>query len=239
MTENRDFKGVWIPKAVWLDERLNAIEKIILVEIDSLDSSEKGCWASNKYIADFCKCGERTVSAAISKLVKLGYLYVQSFDGRQRELKSKFTPLRGSIANIAEQPRKFCEADTQELRESNTDNNTENNTVNKESKSGKRNSFDEILSNYTQDAETLDLLGEWLKVRKAKRAAMTDRAIQMNVEKLDSCASQSGLTVKAYLKEVICRGWAAFYVIQNYSNKKRGANGIALAEETHDLDDIL
>jgi hypothetical protein len=27
MKENRDFKGVWIPKEVWLNENLSIIEK--------------------------------------------------------------------------------------------------------------------------------------------------------------------------------------------------------------------
>jgi hypothetical protein len=43
---NRDFKGVWIPKDVWLDHNLTWMEKLLLVEIDSLDA-EKGCFASN------------------------------------------------------------------------------------------------------------------------------------------------------------------------------------------------
>ena len=38
MEENkRDFKGIWIPKEIWLDTRLNATEKIILVEIDRIE----------------------------------------------------------------------------------------------------------------------------------------------------------------------------------------------------------
>ena len=28
MNDNRDFKGVWIPKEVWLDTRLNALDKV-------------------------------------------------------------------------------------------------------------------------------------------------------------------------------------------------------------------
>ena len=60
---------------------------------------------------------------------------------------------------------------------------------------------------------------EWLKVRKAKRAAMTDRAIQMNIDKLDKLAKESGMSVTEYLKEIICRGWAAFFAINNYGNK--------------------
>ena len=126
MAENeRDFKGVWIPKEVWLDTRLNALEKIILTEIDSLDSSERGCWASNKHIAEFCQCSETKVSTAISKLIKLGYLYVQAFDGRQRELKSR-------LSKSVRQDAKSCNSAFEDVQESNTYKNTKNNTKNKE-----------------------------------------------------------------------------------------------------------
>jgi len=50
--QDRDFKGIWIPKEVWLADELNYIQKLLLVEIDSLDN-EKGCFASNDYFADF------------------------------------------------------------------------------------------------------------------------------------------------------------------------------------------
>jgi hypothetical protein len=43
----------------------------------------------------------------------------------------------------------------------------------------------------------------------------------MNVDKLDKVAQQSGMSVVDYLKEVICRGWAAFYVINQYKQNKR------------------
>lgn len=87
---NRDFKGVWIPREVWLDYRLNPLEKIILAEIDSLDNSDDRCWAGNDYLAEFCQCSEWKVSNAISKLIELGYVEVVSFDGRIRRLKSCF-----------------------------------------------------------------------------------------------------------------------------------------------------
>ena len=34
---NRDFKGIWIPKDIWLTENLTLQEKVFLAEIDSLD----------------------------------------------------------------------------------------------------------------------------------------------------------------------------------------------------------
>mgnify|MGYP002706004349 CR=1 FL=1 len=109
----RDFKGVWIPKQVFLDERLNAIEKIILIEIDSLDAEDsEGCYASNEYLANFCKCSTTKVSTSISKLIKLGYLYVSKNDGRKRYLKSR-------LSNSESQNLKKSEPALPEMKESN------------------------------------------------------------------------------------------------------------------------
>ena len=220
MEENqRDFKGVWIPRTVWLDTRLNALEKVILTEIDSLDNGERGCWATNKHIADFCQCSERKVSEAISNLVGLGYLRIQAFDGRLREIKSNLPMLEGTSQN---------------LRESNTGNKPSNNPSSKKRKKASSDSFDKIIEAYLSPdgksvrfedhAKRKELLQEWLKVRKAKRAAMTDRAISMNIDKLDSLASQSNMSVTEYLEEVIRRGWAAFYPIADYSKQKQTGN---------------
>lgn len=80
--------------------------------------------------------------------------------------------------------------------------------------------FDSIIDAYSADEEIRSLLREWLKIRKLKRAPLTDRALSMNLNKLDKTAKESGLTVKAYLEEVICRGWQAFYPIKGYNNSQ-------------------
>ena len=112
----RGFKGIWIPAEVWLDERLNPLEKVILMEIDSLDCGDKGCYASNEYIAGFCQCSESKVAHAVTRLVELGYVSRKSFDGRQRILQSR-------LAKFARQNSKVCKADAQNLQESNIDSN--------------------------------------------------------------------------------------------------------------------
>lgn len=99
-------------------------------------------------------------------------------------------------------------------------------------KERKNNSFDSIIDLYLSPdgmsvrfedhAERRELLQEWLKVRKAKRAVMTDRAIQMNIDKLDKLANESRMPVVEYLKEVIRRGWAAFYAINDYQRQGYG-----------------
>lgn len=144
MSENqRDFKGVWIPRAIWLDSRLTALDKVILTEIDSLDQGERGCFASNKHIADFCQCSERKVSESISQLVKYGYIRVQNFDGRQRELRS-------CLEKFARQTTKKCEAESQNLRESNTRNKPVNKPVNKKSKTFTPPTLEEV-ENYCKE----------------------------------------------------------------------------------------
>ena len=67
----RHFKGVWIPKEIYLDKELNSIQKILLAEIDSLDDGE-GCFASNKYLADFLKIKQGSLVNLLTDLRKKG-----------------------------------------------------------------------------------------------------------------------------------------------------------------------
>ena len=156
--KERNFKGVWIPAEVWLDERLTMLEKGIFIEINGLDSSERGCYASNRHIAEFCQCSERKVSEAVAKLTEMGYIRWQAFNGRQRELKSNLPCLQGCPAEDAEQNGENCEADTQNQRESNTDINTNRNTGKKrEDKPSRRPVFIppslEEVKNYCKERE--------------------------------------------------------------------------------------
>ena len=82
----RQFKGVWIPKEVWLDEKLTYFEKAVYAEIDSLDG-EDGCFASNKYLSGFFGCTERHIKRALAHLSELGYVKTEMFDGRKRVIK--------------------------------------------------------------------------------------------------------------------------------------------------------
>ena len=116
MENTRDFKGIWIDKTIWLDKRLNALDKFILAEIDSLDSTEEGCYASNEYLADFCQCSPSKISSSIAKLIEYNYIYVKKFNGRMRYLKSRLT-------EFGRQTSKNWEADLQNLEEINIDNN--------------------------------------------------------------------------------------------------------------------
>lgn len=71
---DRDFKGVWIPKEIWLSKDLSVHEKVLLVEINSLSKTENGCFASNEYFADFIGLSKERTRKLISSLVDKGYV---------------------------------------------------------------------------------------------------------------------------------------------------------------------
>ena len=74
---NRDFKGVWIDRNVWLNKALTLQEKVFLVEIDSLDRNQDGCFAGNTYFADFFGISVSRTSEVINSLIKKEYLVAE------------------------------------------------------------------------------------------------------------------------------------------------------------------
>lgn len=79
----RDFKGIWIPKDIWLSSELSLMEKVLFVEIHSLDNA-RGCFASNRYFAEFFEVSDRQIRNVIASLKKKGFITItiQNFNDR-------------------------------------------------------------------------------------------------------------------------------------------------------------
>lgn len=215
MNESRDFKGVWIPKKVWLDTRLNALDKVILMKIDSLDQGEKGCYASNEHLANFCQCSKTKVSTAISKLIECGYVYIQNFDGRKRELKSR-------LSNFERQNIKNCNAEYHNLKESNTDINTDNNTNNtlsKKERKSKSKSYDEQIAEYTGNEELQDALKAFLQMRSFIKKPMTEYALKLMLKKLDEIGNTDDTKI-AILNQSITNNWQGIFPLKDGNTKQ-------------------
>lgn len=128
---NRAFKGIWIPKEIWLEKELNWVEKILLVEIASLDN-EQGCWASNAYFAEFFSLSKNRISILINSLKEKGYVTVElqykagTKQIEKRIIRNTYTYMRKQIGGITEkEDTPICE----NAKDNNTSfNNTINNT---------------------------------------------------------------------------------------------------------------
>lgn len=262
--QNRDFKGVWIPKEIWLNEQLTLIEKIIFVEIDSLDNEEH-CTAGNDYLANFCGCSERKVTEAIKKLCDLGYIEIVSFNGRLRKIR---------VVKNAMESSKICESGSQNLQS----NNIYNNTVNKKSFSKEKEEVSDYDSHmyspeemkkeflgssrrnstrpkkqslyskcvaeidaFTQELQLRTLLVKYLNLR----LEMKDKPLYLNQWKgmlsklLDIVNANPGTLYEDVVRQSIERGYASFFPVNSYSKNKNvfaEGNGLSCeqAEETEE-----
>ena len=112
--QERNFKGVWIPKEVWLSTNLTLQEKVFLVEIDSLDNDERGCFASNQHFADFFGLSIDRCSVVIGELKRKGLIEVvvnRSSGKSIRKIKMvKTTPLEHGVGHCGNTGCPHCES---------------------------------------------------------------------------------------------------------------------------------
>lgn len=84
MSLQRKFQGVWIPAEVWLDRNLSITEKVMLVEISSLQDDVRGCYASNAHFGEFFDLSISRVSEIVSSLAAKGFVTVEQIrDGKR------------------------------------------------------------------------------------------------------------------------------------------------------------
>lgn len=248
---DRDFKGIWIPKEVYLNKELNWTDKILLVEIHSLDN-EDGCFASNEYFSEFLDVSTTTISKSISKLISYGYMYIESFDGRKRVLKTNidFNLISKQNDNLKADFKKTSKQSKSKLKSSieenliynNTFNNTSNNTTNK--KADKSANYDlmvevyfnlyESLFNFKPTFQAID--GKMIKEIEAKiinictqkGLTITEKMIVSSFQKvLDYASKDKWLKENFLLKNINSQ----FNKIINYGTKQEGQR-IELDEET-------
>ena len=134
--QKRDFKGGWIPKEIWLSTDLKVMEKLILVEIDSLDN-EDGCFASNEQFSKFFSLSKNRCSEIIKSLekkgyIKIDYIYQEGSKAISRRVIRCVRNIDGGIRNIDNPIRKTEEGYSENREDNNTSfNNTFSNTSNK------------------------------------------------------------------------------------------------------------
>lgn len=213
---DRSFKGIWIPKELWLDERLSALEKIILAEIDSLDKGE-GCWANNEALAEFCQCSTSKVSKSIAKLQKLLYVAVENFDGRTRILRSL-------LAQNARQTGKTAKSAKQNLPNRNNidykiikENNKRKEKRSKNDSALIQKIYDIFLQKFNKSPNMFKLT----PMRRAKiQARLTDAGEEMLTKAIENTANSS------FHMGENDRGWKADldFIVRSYEQVEKLAN---------------
>lgn len=154
MNENeRAFKGVWIPKELWTNKSLTLQEKVLLVEIDSLDN-EDGCFASNKYFADFFGLSTSRVSQIINDLERKKWLKID-YETKDKQIIKRTMKINPGVFNILKGGIKYSKEGYLENAKDNNIyiNNTNNiyNMLNEEKDNKKDNELNELCESLYQD----------------------------------------------------------------------------------------
>lgn len=129
MTTNRDFKGIWIPKEVWLNENLTIIEKLFLVEIDSLDN-DNGCYASNKYFSNFFNVSKGRCTQVIKSLERKGLVKI-TYEREGKEIVRRIIRVvnkLNTLVNILNTPVNKLNPPSKKIKQGYLENDEENNT---------------------------------------------------------------------------------------------------------------
>lgn len=173
---DRAFKGIWIPKEIWLNENLTLHEKIFLVEIDSLDN-EDGCFASNEYFADFFKlsknrCSEIIKSLERKELVKITYIYKKNTKSIEKRIVKVVEISNRCIRNFEEGIRDIDRGYSEKCEDNNTVfNNTNNNTFSTTQSSAVVDTNIELIENKTHlklSNNMKKIVSSWEKDRLSK-----------------------------------------------------------------------
>lgn len=201
----RNFKGIWVPKELWLDDELSIMEKVFLAEIDSLDN-EKGCFASNKYFSDFFKITKGRCSQIITALEKKNKIVTEyKRDGKE---------ITERTIRVVNKLTRYLENDdlgSKYIKQGYLENDKENNTSN--------NNISNIYKEKYFDNEEINILFiEYLSIRKFKKYIMTDRAITLLLNKLQDKDAEEQ---KQMIENAILGGWKSFY---ESKNKNKGEN---------------
>lgn len=80
---SREFKGIWIPREIWLNEKLSLTDKTLWAEINSLDGPD-GCYASNEYLSKFLQISTATLKRSLKELKDAELIEESGYKGRCR-----------------------------------------------------------------------------------------------------------------------------------------------------------
>ena len=244
--QDRDFKGVWFPKEIWLNKELDMIEKALLIEIDSLDN-EFHCIAGNEYFADFLGVSESKVTRSIKKLKDLGYIEEVGFDGRVRKLRvvnltrqNKQNDAYNNITSNTTNKDNTNVLSAAEPRDVKTDDSflqyptkSVSTEKKKEKKPNLYSSCINAINEFTDDEEVRECLKDFLNMRLANK----DKPFGANtfkgmLKKLRTLTDSKEMCIKI-IQQATDRCYLTFYPLSN--GRRAGCPEIISEGEKHQL----
>lgn len=191
----KEFTGVWIPKAIYQDDKLSPTDKLILADIYNLCSEGGDYFKTNETIAKEVNISIPSVSRSIKKLTKLKYLKCE-FNGRSRLIK-----LISTLIKMIKQPNQIDKAASSNRLDS----------IHKSKQKKKHISIERPFKSKQFD-EMWDI---WIDERKQqKRKKYTERGEQAALHNLQKISNNNETTAIEIIQQSITQGWAGLFTIK-------------------------
>lgn len=216
------FVGIFIARDLWLREDLSVTEKVLAGVIDALDKGD-GCWASNAYLANTVGVGERQIRDYLARLEESQVIRRWSVDGNRR-IASIYAGTRNSSS-------------TEENRLPPRQETATNRVVNKvkDNKNKKACLFESLAKYRVEPTDAVKgLILSYIEHRVEIKRPLTQRALDANVEIVQSEATKHGISFEVAGKEMIDasirNGWYGLFPVRKQIGKPAKK---LLTEEDH------
>ena len=207
-----------------------------------------------------CKESETAVKSTLNELKSCGYLVVTKkmpdetesgrieyvYDIFEHAQAGKQEGKKQGVENLWVENLEVESLGVENVRQlntkkSNTDkSNTDKSTTNKK-KEGKRAGYDEIINDYTDNAELRSALVEFVKMRKMQKKPLIDRALYLlltSKKGLDGLASSDAEKIDI-VNQSIMRGWMGFFPLKDDGNSKPAQQSKEQSKETQELIELM
>ena len=226
----RQFKGVWIPAEVWLDRSLSITEKVMMVEIGSLQDPVRGCYASNSHFARFFGLSSSRVSEIISALSSKGLLRVELIrDGRQVvERRVRLSDLFGKSNTYSEKAATLFGKGGDPYSEKAEESNTKSNSTSEGEKRGsakaspsasrKASKFDPLIARPLSVSEST--WADWCQHRREIKKPLTATTCTKQAKTLAGHPDPD-----AVINQSISNGWTGLFPDKVVAGGRNVGNG--------------
>lgn len=214
----RDFKGVWIPKEIWLAEDIGWSAKMLLVEIDSLAVNNE-CFATNEYLAQFFGLSKDRISKLIRELRDKDYIEIELvYKAGTKQIDKRLISTRGY--------RRKClggigENNDTPPGENNEDINTRkiNTRINTKREKGSASlpETDNLFGSELQSA-----FDDWLRYKTERKDSYTPTGLNNLISEIRNNAAKHGDgAVVALIRKCIASGWKGI-IFEKLEEQPRG-----------------
>jgi len=205
MKGTRNYKGIWIPKEIWENLSLSAIEKVLFADIASMITEGLEFFKSNERIASDLKCSESTAKRAVASLKRLGLIEVNRHGRRRFILLSN----QGKT-NLNQGHLEFGTGQNSRLAGSSRP----------YSSTGNKSFMNSLYQNnldiygfeaFKEDLDVQDLMAQWASHRVESGKPLTVRQREMAFENLYLVSLGDVDEAQRCVEEAMIGGWSKFF----------------------------